>query len=447
MNDKDFNILSVKSLALYVVAVATVGIIFRNLFLGWHWVMWGIGSIVLFFGGTCLVQKTMKDIDQKKFLLLIFFIALIIRVLYVWLMCYYYTFHTGKPMEFCASDSMSYHNTAVLIKNAIAGGQFGEFVSLLSQNKVMYSDMGYVMSLSFIYYIFGTNILVPRIIHALLSAYLCVVIYKLCNRVFDNRTARLAAAFSVVMPLFIYYCGLHLKESDFAFFLILCVERIDFVMRERKNIVWNIFLIVFSLLMVFSYRVSTGVCMIFSFLVYIFVNQNVTKKIKIVAVTAASALFVALMLSGMGWEIVLNFKSALFGVDYNFQYLPGEFVLPLPKFTAEGNENQKLINGMVFVKNIIGFFAMYSFIVAYREKKLREISLVALLPLTYLAIVSSVSFFSVERFYFPALPFLMVLAAYGMSHFDKKDTKWFNAFLAVLLVAILAWSYVNVSSL
>jgi len=447
MNDCFFKTFSIKSLSLYLITLIVVSAAFNNLFIGWHWVFWGVGATSFFFLGSYFFYARFKDLKQRDFVLLVFFIALIIRVLYVWLMCYYYTFKTGIPLEYGAADSLFYHKKALLLSKIIESGKLGELIKLFSEKYVVYSDLGYIFSLGIVYYIFGPNILIPHVLHSIFSAYICVMIYKLSNRLFDNRTAKIAAVIGIFMPLFIYYCGLHLKEIDFAFFVILCVERLDYLIRERKNIVWNLFLILFSTLMVFMYRISTGVCVVLSFIVYVILNDTVSKKIKIIGVTLAMVFFIALIMSGIGWEIAENFNNAFSKIKYNFQYLPGAFVFPLPKMLADGNANQKLIHGMVFVKNIIGFFAMYSFIIAYREKKLREISLVALVPLTYLAIVSSVPFFSIERFYFPVLPCLTVLAAYSISHFEKKDQKWFHVFLAVLLVATVIWNCHNVSSL
>lgn len=444
MKDTLYKSFSIKSLALYFVTLILVSVVFHNHFVGWHWVLWGAGATTFFFLGSWLFIEKTKDVNPRRFLLLVFAFALIIRVLYVWLMCYYYTVKTGMPLEYNASDSLNYHHNALQFGKIIESGRFHEFVNAVYSHRIAFSDLGYVISLACVYSVFGPNILIPHILHSLFSAYICVLAYRLSDRLFDNRTARVAAVISAFMPLFIYYCGLHLKEMDFAFFLILCIERIDFVMRERKNVVWNIFLILFSSLMIFSYRVTTGLCLFVSFFVYIFVNQHITRKARVTGVVVAATFLALFTFSGIGWEIKSTILFAFTNVDYNFQYLPGAFVLPLPKMTVDGNENLKLINGMVFVKNIIGFFAMYSLIIAYREKKLRDMSLLALVPITYLAIVSSIRFFSIERFYFPALPCLTVLAAYAIAHFEKKDMKWFNAYLAVLLAAIMFWSYYNV---
>lgn len=444
MKDTLYKSFSIKSLALYFVTFILVSVVFHNHFVGWHWVLWGAGATTFFFLGSWLFLEKTKDVNPKRFLLMVFAFALIIRVLYVWLMCYYYTVKTGMPLEYNASDSLNYHRNALQFGKIIESGHLHEFINAIYSHRIAFSDLGYVITLACVYSVFGPNILIPRILHSLLSAYICVLAYRLSDRLFDNRTARIAAVMSAFMPLFIYYCGLHLKEIDFAFFLILCIERIDFVMRERKNLVWNIFLIFFSLMMIFAYRVSTGLCVIASLLVYIAVNKRITKQMKVIGIFVAITLLALFVFSGAGWEVKNTISYAIAHVDYNFQYLPGAFVLPLPKMTINGNENQKLINGMMFVKNVIGFFAMYSFIIAYREKKLREMSLLALVPITYLAVVASIRFFSIERFYFPALPCLTLLAAYSISHFEEKDQKWFSAYLVVLLVAIMFWSYYNI---
>lgn len=49
--------------------------------------------------------------------------------------------------------------------------------------------------------------------------------------------------------------------------------------------------------------------------------------------------------------------------------------------------------------------------------------------------------FTSVRFSYPAKPFLLILAAYGI--YQMKSKKWYPVYLAAALVMIIAWNYVR----
>ena len=89
---------------------------------------------------------------------------------------------------------------------------------------------------------------------------------------------------------------------------------------------------------------------------------------------------------------------------------------------------------------------MLSIIVAIRQKKWRDFSLVAAYELAYIGIVMS-SFTSMsERYHEPAVPLILVMAAYAMTHLRRKDMKYFYAYCGVLLVALFVWNWLKLAS-
>ena len=50
-----------------------------------------------------------------------------------------------------------------------------------------------------------------------------------------------------------------------------------------------------------------------------------------------------------------------------------------------------------------------------------------------------------ERFHLPAVPFLLCLAAYGMTHITRKEKKWFLPYVVFIVLAVIAWNYIKIA--
>ena len=88
----------------------------------------------------------------------------------------------------------------------------------------------------------------------------------LAKRTFDNPAiAKIAGVLCMLMPNLIYYCGLHLKEIEMTFLIILFLERTDYVIRLQKYNLINILLPILTAGLLFFFRTVIGVTAIFSF--------------------------------------------------------------------------------------------------------------------------------------------------------------------------------------
>ena len=66
---------------------------------------------------------------------------------------------------------------------------------------------------------------------------------------------------------------------------------------------------------------------------------------------------------------------------------PGAFVLPLAPMVEPSPDHTKMINGSTYVKNFLAFFAMLAIVIAVRQRKWRDFSLIGAYELSYLAII------------------------------------------------------------
>jgi 4-amino-4-deoxy-L-arabinose transferase-like glycosyltransferase len=328
-----------------------------------------------------------------------------------------------------------------------------------------FSDQGYTLWLTLIYTIFGPNLLTPRLFKALMSAYLCIVVYKLGTRTFGERTGKLAAVMCAFMPILVQICGLHTKEMEMIFLSLLALERMDYLIRSKKYTAWNIAFPILLTGLTFGFRTIVGMCLIFAFLVFIMLSPNelVGKKGKIISVSAIVLVFFVFLLTGIGNEMRIIYRLRF--VDLNVKtekyealgfkhaelahskYLaPGAFVLPLAPMVEESPEHNKMIHGSTYVKNFLAFFAMLAIVVAFRQKKWRDFSLIGAYELSYLAIIMLSFAANMERYHQPAIPLLVLMSAYAMTHLRRKDLILFYVYCGLLYVALFVWNWLKLSA-
>lgn len=457
--------IAIFGLGLYLLALLAVSAAFHEYALQWKWILWGIGEVLFFFLLTAVFYPRWKNDDPKRFWRKVFWTALVIRVVYSFVMCYYYYWETGIGFEYGAADSLWYHSTAVYLSRCVRQGHISYIFKYLNAYTMGWSDQGYLLWLTLIYTVFGRSWLVPRLFKALMSAYLCITVWKLGSRTFGERTGRLAAVMMIFTPILIQICGLHTKEMEMIFLSILTLERMDYLIRSKKYTVWNILFPILLLGLTFGFRTIIGMCLIFAFLVFIVLSSKelVPKKAKIITISATAVVFFAFLFSPVGREMGIIYRAKFTDLHYQSEkyaaeglkhselaqswiMAPGAFVLPLAPMVEEASDHNKMIHGSTFVTNFIAFFAMLAILITFRQKKWRDFSLVGAYELSYLALIMFSFAANSERYHEPAVPLIMLMAAYAMTHLRRKDLKIFYVYCGVLFVALVVWNWLKLSA-
>ena len=460
MSTKLLKHINLIGIGLYLLALIVISLAFREHALQWKWMLWGIGEVLFFFLLTTVFYPRWKCDDTKRFTWKVFLVAFVIRGLYAFLVAYYYYYETGKAFEYNAADSIWYHPTAVYLSRCVRQGYVSYIFKYLNAYTMGWSDQGYVLWLTLVYTIFGRNLLTPRLFKALMSAYLCIVVYKLGTRTFGERTGRLAAVMMVFTPILIQLCGVHTKEMEMIFLSIFALERMDYLIRSKKYTVWNIICPILLTGLTFGFRTIIGMCLIFAFLVFVVLSPKdlVPKKGKMITLAATVVVFLAFLLSPVGRE--MRIINALKFKDLNYQMkhydslgmkhgelaqgwimAPGAFVLPLAPMVEESPDHNKMIHGSTYVKNFLAFFAMLAIVIAFRQKKWRDFSLIGAYELSYLVIIMFSFAANSERYHEPAVPLIVLMSAYAMTHLRRKDLKRFYIYCSLLFVALVVWNW------
>ena len=465
MGNKLLRHISFIGIGLYLAALLTVSLAFRSYALQLKWVLWGIGEVLFFFVLTSIFYPRWKKDEPKKFWHKVFWIALAIRMVYAVVMCYYYYWETGIGFEYEAGDSIWYHQEATHLSRAVREGYVSYVFKYLNAYTMGWSDQGYLLWLTLIYSIFGRSWLVPRLFKVLMSAYLCITVWKLGSRTFGERTGRLAAVMCVFMPILIQICGLHTKEAEMIFLSILALERMDYLIRSKKYTFWNILFPILLTGLTFGFRTIIGMCLIFAFLVFVVLSSKdlVGKKGKIIIAASVAVLFLGFLFSPVGSEMRNIYRLKFTDLKYQSEkyesmgmkhgelaqswiMAPGAFVLPLSPMVEESPDHNKMIHGSTYVKNFLAFFAMLAIVIAFRQKKWRDFSLIGAYELSYLALIMFSFAANSERFHEPAVPLLILMTAYAMTHLRRKELKIFYIYCGMLFIALFVWNWLKLSA-
>ncbi len=426
-----------------------------------HWMIFGLIEVVCFFYFSSNLSLKWNKISTKDFIKKLFFTALIIRVIYVIFTYFFYDSMTGIPFEFQSADAFGYHNEAIWINKLYQNQQliskYGPYIG------ERYSDAGYPVYLSIIYFISDNSILFTRIMKAILSAYTCILIFKICRNNFGEQTARIAGLLAMLFPSFIYYCGLHVKETEMIFLISLFIERGDNLIRNQHFSYLNLLLVISVGFSLFFLRTIVGVSAFFALFSVLLLSENrfiqTGKKIAI-GIWATVALL--LLLGGAlqneiskYWEdrgtnqlqsmkaraeVADGNKFSKYGTSAIFA--PFMLIAPFPTLVnVETQQNQMMLNGGFVVKNIIGFFILLALILLIKTKEFKKHILILAFLLIYLGILALSKFAISERFHMPIYPILLILTAFGISKINKKSAKYYVPYLFLVGAIIIGWNY------
>ena len=449
-----------KAIALYFTSLIVVTFVFFRYSMNIGMFLFGIIEVSAFFYFSNVLTKQWSNLTSKKFSANIFTVGFIIRLVWVIFSYFFYIAMTGQPFEFGVADALNYHTIAIGLSSA----GFKNFSNIF--NGIGVSDMGYATYLGVIYTVFGKSIIIARILKAVWGAFTAVLIYRLASRNFGENTGKIAGIFAMLMPNLIYYCGLHLKEVEMVFLAVAFVERADYLLRSKINFK-NTSVILLLVAIMFTFRTALGITALFALVTALLFSRDKLlgfgqRFIVGVWVAIAIAFFAGGKISteveqlwqqrdenqktSMEWRAQREGGNRFADKVSTIIFAPAIFIIPIPTMVnIESHQNQQLIHGGNFNKDILAFFLFLTFIYIIKNKKWRDFTLPLAFMLGYLVIIAMSAFAQSERFHQPALPFYLMFAAYGISNITNKDKKYFNAYLVLLFFIILAWNWFKLS--
>jgi hypothetical protein len=449
-----------KAIATYAIVLVACYVLFAGRGLPFLWIGFGLAEVITFFYFSNALTRQWATVSDSTFRKELFTTALAIRIAYVVSIYLFYLLMTDKPFEFEARDSEGYHNEAVWIVDMFESGTISYYFNDYLKGV---SDSGFPLWLSVIYFFSAKSILVARLVNAVVSAWMVVLIYKIASRNFGEAAGRISAIMAMLLPTLIYYSGLHNKETVMVFLLLAFVERADFFVRQRTIKTWNLLAVILLGASLFFFRTVLAAAAWFALFSSLLFSAE-----KLIG-TARKAIFITwfaiaavIVISGQIRTEVegyvkdkgTNQKSQMEnyattkGANTLARYGSASVFMPLMIFAPfptlvyiEDQPNAMMINGNIFTRNIYAFFVLIAFFALYKKKQLTEHVLIIALLLSYLVILALSGFALSERFHMPAVPFLLILAGYGVSQMNNKNVRFYIPYLVIIGLVIFGWNW------
>lgn len=448
----------------YFAALLLVSLRFSAYAMSWYWWLFGIVGVVGFFIGAATLSKKWLYLSEKKFEQNVFGTALLLRIIMVFILYWFFNLMTGKPFMFSAADSFEYGEEAKWMAQTIRDGQFSEYWGYL-MSKGGISDAGYPLWLGSIYYLTGDSVIVARLLKAVLSSFMCVLVYRLTQRNFGEAVGRLAAIFCMLEPHFIIYCGQHLKETEMLFLLILFLERTDNLLRARTFRFWAVLPVLLIGLVLFAFRTVLGAAAMFATIIALILSSKRVVDMKrrwvILIVMSLGAIYM------VGGRIAVEVEEYWNARDSNqanrfsqiqrkqglAQYAtkavfaPMIFTIPFPTMVeTAGQENSRLQHAGFVAKNVLSFFCILALFTLIfnrnQETNWRNHVLLGAYLIAYLAILIQSAFAHSDRFHLPAYIIELIFAAYGVTLCNtKRKQSWFTMWCVLMFVAWIGWNW------
>ena len=455
--------ISYRAIIVYLISLALVSVFYFQYAMSFGYMVLGVVCVVGFFLLTNSWTQGWASLSEKQYIKNVFILALSIRLVWVVASYFYYTDAMGTPFGFEIFDAVGYHETAIWLADSPWSTAFEYFFNTPG---VAYSDAGYPLYLTVLYKIFGPVIIIPRLLKAVISAYMCVLIYRIAFRTFGEETGRMAMIMCALMPSFIFYCGYHLKETEMIFLEVAFLERLDYMIRSRKFNFWILFLLSLLTISLFLFRTVLGAAALFAAVsAVLFSSAPAMKKGYRRFAFVVWGLLGIIVFSGGSiaaeieyyWEergenaANRRYEQTVRGNQWA-QYATGAvmapmiFVLPFSTMVDVGQTSQLEKHGGNFIRNFMGFFTLIAIFEAIRRKKWRDFTLIGAFVVAYLGIIALSGFSNSERFLLPGMPGLILMWAYGVSALTGKTYKLLTPWCIIVVLMEFAWAFFKLGS-
>lgn len=454
----------------YVITLLAVSVFFNGHIMPWWLWMFGIISVLLFFHGSNYFTKLWHNKPERLFSQKLFLWAFFIRTVYAIFIYYFNYEHYGTYYESSEGDITWYVPTALEIAKQFSEGNWNEIVQTWLGYGVDISDMGYIIYLSFLYWITDSmsDVVLPLILKAVYGAITCIMMYRIAKRHFGEHVGRMTGIFCMLQFNMIWWCGSMMKETEMVFIMVWYIYEMDRVLSRGNFKLQNLTGAIILGSLLFTFRGALGLVAFGSLFLAILLSDS---KVVNLATKIVAGILVALVLSISYGENIMDMvqdtRSKIESGDYqttNMEwrtqrdqgnkfakyagaavFAPLIFTIPFPNmvYTYQSQEMQMMVSGGNFEKNILSFFViMVMLIFVFSGEWRKHVFPIAMLLGYLIALVLSV-FAQSGRFHMPAIPLELMFAAYGISilYKDKTYRRWFYYVLAIEVVACIAWAW------
>lgn len=448
------------------VIIVMVSTVFNNVKMPYELALFQVLLILFFIIGILILYSLTLNSNQFQFKNIVFFVALLIKVLGVFVYYNIFLSYNGVPYQLIESDSVWYNEQGVLLsKYYLNKGDW----HLFSHFDGPFSDFGYPYFTAIVYSLFGNNIVVIRIIQAIISSITVVYVYKLAKYYFTEQICRLSAIVALFFPIFTQYASDNYKETLFILLVVLAVYHSQKLIITSGFNVSRIFVIIGLLFSLFAFRTGTGIMCSFSIFLSILLGKidlpkwGIYLRVFILPVITILLLYV-LYLSPAKIELenavdtgnkysdkVLESTNSvtLKSITSIPLFFVSSFFVPLPNLVElPGDDDrifaQQILSADSLLKGLFGFFAFFGIIQLVRQDY-RKYLLILSIFLSNLFMIAYAGVAFNYRHHLPIMIFFIIFAVAGLFNMKKNHWIFYYFFIVIYLIVVLWFNYIKLS--
>lgn len=443
--------------------IAVLYAIFPGKLYSIEWIFAALLIVVILISSIGHLSKSWLNINGSRYIRRLFWMSFIIRLIVmlillaisynVWNMFYIVGARDEQVYYRVASEA-----TAIWHYNKISDAYLHIFTSY--KNEI--SDTGYSTFLMIPMLILGQSPVLIKIFLCFMGSIIVIRGYKLAGMLIEEPAARLAGIFLALYPISWFYSIIMLKEN---IMVLMIIEALILMVKIQRSFrILNMLKVVVIIFLLFFFRSALSILLLTVLMVSFVMQQK--KKYVLVNVLLAAIIII----------IYINFLKSTGRYDeyYNQYTNVNEFTQERLTYMEKINPFVAMVGSPVFavlsyispfpsvvtVPNaqglphseyyynvagnifwiVLAFFSFYGLYYSLRYKR-QEMAVLLAFVIGYQFVLLKAMMFTSVRFSYPAKPFLLILAAYGI--YKMKSKKWYPVYLVVALVLIVGWNYVR----
>ena len=323
----------------------------------WSYFSVGILFIFILVLSICLLLWICFIQNERRFLVVLFLLALLIRVPLA-SSHYIISLNLQRGVDFFG-DALNYSNNALYITEVITKKDFSDYEKYdprLAESMQIARDLYkgelpsphtyqiryFAYLLAFLYWLFGYSPLIVKLINCLLGALTAVVVYILAQQLFNTKAARLASVLTAFFPSLILWSITGLRDTALIFFIFVSFLILFQIMNKGKITYFPALFI--ALFIFFLLRFHILFALVPCLLIYIFMKFKLSQKILCGTVFATFILLIFLLPQGklyrekfwVYYNYNLSFKSMVTHQlsHYRHPYSPAYRIYPERLYTS-----------------------------------------------------------------------------------------------------------------
>lgn len=228
-----------------------------------QWLLINVSVVAVFFIALNRLSIRSLKRTENTFFWKLFWLAWIVRVVYMIGIVYLAEFTTGNSFYVGAVDATRYYRVAGEVAQLINSGEIGSVYShVMAEYNFLMDNIGVPLVIGIVFTFFGQSVIIAKIFMTFLGTGTVLLVYKTTQLLWDETVARLAGILMAIFPLALFYSSVILKEEFVVFLAMVMIYTLTKSVVTSRIGVWDLFFLLSALISIFLFRTAAGAVLV-----------------------------------------------------------------------------------------------------------------------------------------------------------------------------------------